>query len=322
MLCSCTQAGRPLAMSLLLSFLIIPYGCMEESANHTPCVEGTSCDDNDTSTENDIYDANCNCFGTDIDCFESGDSDGDGVCSDIDCNDSDASDIRTDADGDGACSDIDCDDSDSSVYVGAPCDDGNEGTENDMINSACLCAGQLAYGSFTDPRNEETYHTVQIGDKIWMAENLNFEFGTSWCFDDDPINCSIYGRMYNWYSALDVCPVDWHLPSYDEWLEAFKLLGGLQKAGGAMKSLSPLWNDPNYGATNSSGFTGHPGGCRAISTGQFNMEGITGFWWSASMSQSSANNAYVPALNVHTTQILETAGKLEDGLSVRCVRNE
>jgi hypothetical protein len=40
------------------------------------------------------------------------------------------------------------------------------------------------------------------------------------------------------------------------------------------------WNNPNVGATNSSGFTGLPGGYRDF-IGPFYSVGYYGYWWSS-----------------------------------------
>lgn len=64
-----------------------------------------------------------------------------------------------------------------------------------------------------------------------MAENLNYETGNSWCYDNDPSNCTTYGRLYTWDAAMNgeessnnvpsgvqgVCPPGWLLPGYEEW---------------------------------------------------------------------------------------------------------
>jgi uncharacterized protein (TIGR02145 family) len=80
--------------------------------------------------------------------------------------------------------------------------------------------------SFIDARDGKKYQLVNINYQTWMAQNLNFESENSWCQ-----SCEIYGRLYNFESALKACPDNWHLPNIDEWNELIKNLGGEVLAG-------------------------------------------------------------------------------------------
>ena len=93
---------------------------------------GLPCNDGDTCTILDTYDADCNCVGIVID------SDGDGVCDIMDMcqgyNDS------LDVDNDGLPDD--CDDCDNTL-TGTACDDGDDCTINDTIDINCDCVGEF-----------------------------------------------------------------------------------------------------------------------------------------------------------------------------------
>jgi uncharacterized protein (TIGR02145 family) len=72
-------------------------------------------------------------------------------------------------------------------------------------------------GVFTDPRDGNIYRTITIGNSTWMVENLRFkaDSGTNY-FDNDPNNKPGYGALYDWKTALRVCPDKWHLPAGKE----------------------------------------------------------------------------------------------------------
>lgn len=129
--------------------------------------------------------------------------------------------------------------------------------------------GESIIDYLLDNRDGQIYNIVQIGNQIWMAENLNYNVSGSSCYDEESANCDIYGRLYgHGPTAIDACPEGWHLPSREEFIELANTLGGIDNAGGKMKTLGTkqagdgLWNEPNLGADNSSGFSAVPAGAR------------------------------------------------------------
>src|SRR3989344_2199999 len=118
-------------------------------------------------------------------------------------------------------------------------------------------------GTLTDFRDGKVYKTVKIGNQWWMSENLNYQIDSSWCYNNDPNNCDVYGRLYKWDDALNSCPTGWHLPDTNELNELANYLGGYSVAGGKMKEAGyEHWLPPNTGATNETGFSALPGGVR------------------------------------------------------------
>ena len=76
----------------------------------------------------------------------------------------------------------------------------------------------LAYNCgdiLVDERDDQIYNTVQIGSQCWMAENLNVGTMISgldamynngviekYCYNNDPLNCNIYGGLYQWNEMM------------------------------------------------------------------------------------------------------------------------
>lgn len=175
-----------------------------------------------------------------------------------------------------------------------------------------------AESRFTDPRDGKTYKTVRIGNQIWMAENLNYVTSSgSWCYDNKTSNCNTYGRLYDWQTARNACPPGWHLPSDAEWKQLTDYLGGTDVAGGKMKS-TKSWREPNTGATNSSGFSGLPGGCRYYN-GDFTYIGDYGYWWSS--TEYTTGSAWYRSLHYNPSTVNRNYYVKPNGFSCRCIRD-
>lgn len=182
---------------------------------------------------------------------------------------------------------------------------------------------------FTDPRDGKVYQTVVIGNQEWMAENLAYapSGGNYWAYDNDDANVEIYGYLYDWETALDVCPTGWHLPSDAEWTELTDYLGGTGVAdlggpgfaGEKLKETGTThWISPNSGATNESGFTALPGGYRN-SIGYFEYIGSNGYWWSA--TEDYPDRAWNRSLSYHNSYVYRISINKFQGFSVRCLRD-
>ena len=194
------------------------------------------------------------------------------------------------------------------------------------------------------------YQTVQIGDQLWMKENLKVTHyrngdeiptghnqeewnsltidqyngigtGAYTFYNNDTSYFNIYGNLYNWYAAMDergICPEGWHVPSDDEYTVLTDFLGGESVAGGKMKEVGfEHWNSPNTGATNESGFTGLPAGYRYYVDGSYNYMGNYGYFWSS--SEYYSDYAWYRLLNYSYSTVARSDSNKRTGFSVRCL---
>jgi uncharacterized protein (TIGR02145 family) len=175
-----------------------------------------------------------------------------------------------------------------------------------------------------DDRDGKAYRTVTIGTQTWMAENLNYETemtstDSSWCYGNNTANCAIYGRLYNWETANEVCPSGWHLPTREEWNTLVVNAGGSSVAGKALKSTTGWASNGN--GTDDFDFSALPGGGRYYSyVGSFNTAGDNGFWWSAT-EYAAAGYAYYRLMLYDNDYVREDTFVKSDGFSVRCVQD-
>jgi len=167
-------------------------------------------------------------------------------------------------------------------------------------------------GPFINPRDGQPYRKVVIGDKTWMAENLNSVTANSWCYADSSSNCDTYGRLYTWDAARTACPSGWRLPTIEDWRGLFQIVGGSSVAGRALKARPPAWN-----GMDDFGFSALPGGNGWV--GSFGNLGSWGYWWSA--TEFDADNAWAVHVFTGNTNAFENWYLKDRAFSVRCLRN-
>ena len=199
----------------------------------------------------------------------------------------------------------------------------------------CIACGDLISHKGYD------YSTVLIGDQCWFSENCRYlpivsdpsidsttephysvygYEGTDVTAAQATANYATYGVLYNWPAVMredeDICPAGWHIPTDGEFTELTDFLDGESVAGGKMKSSSG-WNGGGNGS-NSSGFTGLPGGGRYSGGGFISSLGDEGYWWSAS---ESGSDSWSRALGSYFDFVYRGGYSRDYGFSARCVRD-
>ena len=174
------------------------------------------------------------------------------------------------------------------------------------------------YGSLTDTRNGKEYKSVDVGGKIWMAENLNYEgdiaLGTDtstttphrYYPNNSEANVETCGYLYNKTAAFGnsdtssdrvqgICPDGWHLPSRSEWESL----------------LDEIIDDEDY----MSDFTSQSAGAY---NGSYVNYGKRQYYWTS--TEFDTERSYFGIMYRMEADFTGTADR-ETALSVRCVKD-
>ena len=225
------------------------------------------------------------------------------------------------------------------------------------LNQTTSACGVPCPGTPVVSHGGQTYNTVQIGSQCWFKENLNI--GTringaleqtnnsiieKYCYNDLESNCAIYGGLYQWNEMMQyitiagvqgICPFGWHIPTDAEWCTVTQFLdptvncdvwgsigtnaGGKMKTTGTVESGTGLWNSPNTGATNESGFSSVPAGYR-YNDGTFSWVGGQGWLWSS--TEYTVTESYYRRTTYSSSKVeRSTRNKSYYGTSVRCLKD-
>jgi len=154
--------------------------------------------------------------------------------------------------------------------------------------------GYMLYHEVTIIGGRE-YKTVTIGNQVWMAENLDYAFETTYpdsyyTYYDNSDTYKDRGLLYNHYAATDLnqhratlCP-GWHLPTVAEFETLITYIGS--DAGKKLKSTTGWLDDGN--GTDEYGFNGRPSGFYNYGgTGYVGLNSQVKYWAQNSYSDAS-----------------------------------
>jgi uncharacterized protein (TIGR02145 family) len=202
-----------------------------------------------------------------------------------------------------------------------------------------------------------SYPTRQIGNQLWMAQNLRVkrfingdeiqdytpkklhkskkagftELKTTAVKSVKDVASALMasaavtkkrkGYSYNWMSVEDsrgLCPTDWHVPSKKEWNDLFDYLGP-----SSVYQLKIAGGDTWVDCTNcnnETGFAAYPAGM-IDDQGRYEEIGNSAFWWSSTATGKSKNSAYRIEIKTGYNSVSDFSDAVNSGLSVRCIRD-
>ena len=159
-------------------------------------------------------------------------------------------------------------------------------------------------------------------------------------FSTNSGNIKNYGALYNWYvvspaNLKKIAPAGWHVPNDAEWdtLQNYMIAKGYNwngttsgnKIGKSLAEKADWFIDNTTGAigcdltkNNSSGFSAHPGGNRAIDGSFYSMTNYGSYW---SASEADAISAYSRYLYFNSDNLFRLNYNKSFGFSVRLVRD-
>jgi uncharacterized protein (TIGR02145 family) len=168
------------------------------------------------------------------------------------------------------------------VFTFNACSNGDEHDESDNNSGSC---------------DINDYKIVKIGEQTWMAENLNCDVSNSKCYDNKSANCNKYGRLYDWWTAITVCPLGWRLPSNDDWEQLINYIendkGCTRCTAKYLKAKSGWQKDGN--GQDAYGFSALPSGhsySHNNLNNNFSSAGIEGYWWNSNENEDDDYQAY------------------------------
>lgn len=211
-------------------------------------------------------------------------------------------------------------------------------TATDPCGNSASCTQRITVlnQSCTDATDYEgnIYEGILIGSQCWLRSNLkslHYADGRpipetrgyyADLYPDTVWNISTFGRLYNWYAAVDsarppgraaniqgICPDGWSMPT----VEDFRIL--MEYGAPALKSADYWLKNPG---NNNTGFTALPAGYyNAVTNSFYYLMGNTYFWTTEAVS---AQSAYYFELSYDCEELLEKRGSKNQGYSIRCIK--
>jgi uncharacterized protein (TIGR02145 family) len=176
-------------------------------------------------------------------------------------------------------------------------------SSEDMSSSSVFKCGEREYNfgtHFCDNRDSTIYKFVEIGEQIWMAENLKYDNENDNVFERND------GIHYQWAKINEICPTSWHLPSKDEFDTLINTVGSTNQT-------TNLQDNLGFAAL----LLGRYGNDKSIQSKDY-----TGFFWSETNRDNT--NAYYMCVGANCNGNKGHVGHADKAYyqNVRCIKDE
>ncbi|MBO7444991.1 MAG: InlB B-repeat-containing protein [Bacteroidales bacterium] len=187
--------------------------------------------------------------------------------------------------------------------------------------------------------DNNTYQSVRIGCDCWTQTNLVSEtygskvgggaiedvmtYNATPYFDDEAANEQTYGHLYTWNAAIKdgadngyghiqgICPDGWYLPTKEKY-------EGLAAYGPEALRADILWADG--GGTNTTGFTGLPGGRYVGNILLYRDMTIMDYYWATTTDDAGVASAVEVELTMNCLRVKNVLNTNPNGYSIRCIK--
>jgi uncharacterized protein (TIGR02145 family) len=158
-------------------------------------------------------------------------------------------------------------------------------------------------------------------------------------YNNDMSNKDIYGLLYNWYtiSTFKLCPTGWHVPSDEEWttLVNFLKYNGYDtnmypEYNGVAKALTTTDHWQYFEGDYAPGSNGYPGlrnktNFSALPAGRLDWDFVElsqrAYFWTTTVDSENIDFHMVREIDYSQAPVYTTIGDLNDGLAVRCLKD-
>jgi uncharacterized protein (TIGR02145 family) len=195
------------------------------------------------------------------------------------------------------------------------------------------------------------YKTVKIGQKEWMAENLNvshFRNGDKipqaktaeewekankdkkpvWMYLNFTEENKRYPKLYNWHALHDsrgIAPMDWRVCSEEDVKDLISSIGSIETAGKKLKSSTGWESETGENGTDDFGFSGSQTGSYNP-WGNYDGNAQNASWWTSSIKLKNHESGEPDlALGFYLLYFSDALGietpSVDEGRAIRCVKS-
>ncbi|MCU4174237.1 fibrobacter succinogenes major paralogous domain-containing protein [Carboxylicivirga sp. N1Y90] len=240
------------------------------------------------------------------------------------------------------------------LFIGVGC--GKSDSEPRKGQTNAVFNPDKTYGVMTDIDGNE-YRTIQIGNQVWMAQNLrskHFRNGDpivahpdgDWYAIEEPAYCAVnnckhidsiatFGLLYNGHVVADarqVAPKGWRIPTKEDVFDLISHLNtdegitydwGNTIVGGMLREAGSLhWQPSNDGADNSSGLSLLPTGIRQ-SEMFLGTNKMTTLYTSSLFDEKNENSRGFLTYRTYALSLqisINSTPPITSGCSIRCIK--